>query len=124
MNTEEQQRIQQIRAQHRMTAFAFEGQEPPQAHQDIDFLLSIVKSHEATGKVSEGDEALLASLRKERADQDDFWTFYKADPLMVKAAERIEELLAWHGTERSMHAAWRKRAEEAETALIAIQKGD
>lgn len=70
------------------------------------------------------DTTLLESLRKERADQGSFWTFYQADPLMVKAADRIEELLRWHGTEQSMHTAWRKRAEEAETALIAIQKGD
>lgn len=67
------------------------------------------------------DKALLDALRKERADQDDFWTFYQPDPLMVKAADRIEELLAWHGTEQSMHAAWRKRAEEAEAALAAVR---
>lgn len=68
------------------------------------------------------DKALLNALRKERADQDDFWTFYKADPLMVKAADRVEELLAWYGTEQSMHAAWRKRAEEAESALAQARK--
>ena len=67
--------------------------------------------------VNESDKVLLEALRRVRADQDDFWTFYKADPLMVRAADRIEELLAWLGTEQSMHAAWRKRAEEAEAAV-------
>lgn len=69
--------------------------------------------------VDENDQILLEALRRVRADQDDFWTFYQADPLMVKAADRIEELLRWHSTEQAMHTAWRKRAEEAEATLAA-----
>lgn len=69
--------------------------------------------------VDDNDRVLLEALRRVRADQDDFWTFYQADPLMVKAADRIEELLRWHCTEQAMHAAWRKRAEEAEATLAA-----
>lgn len=40
------------------------------------------------------------------------------DDLRCSAAKRIEELLSALGTEKTMHAAWRKRAEEAEAARL------
>lgn len=62
------------------------------------------------------DKSLIAKLR-EPVDEGGFDGWYP-DPLHVAAADRIEELLNWLGTEQSTHAAWRKRAEECEAHLL------
>lgn len=42
------------------------------------------------------------------------------DSWIDHARKDIPNLISWLGTEREMHAAWRKRAEEAEAALAAV----
>ena len=62
--------------------------------------------------LSDADKQLLVKLRQP-VDQGGYDGF-SADPLHIQAADRIEQLLAALGTEQTMHAAWRKRAEAAE----------
>jgi hypothetical protein len=71
-------------------------------------------------RVEERDKALLAKLR-EPVDEGGYDGWYP-DPLHVSAANRIEELLKWLSTEQSMHAAWRKRAEECEAQLSSSER--
>lgn len=47
MNTDERERLKQIRERHRLAVFAYKGEKPPIAVGDIDFLLSLLDSEAA-----------------------------------------------------------------------------
>lgn len=67
--------------------------------------------------MTESDKSLLERLRRPVPSGEYFFPD-EPDVLHVQAANRIEQLLAELGTEQAMHTAWRKRAEEAEAAII------
>ena len=69
-------------------------------------------------ELSPTDQSLVDALRQPvcLGGYDGF----APDPLHVQAADRIVELLSQLGTEKTMHAAWRKRAEEAEAENLRL----
>lgn len=68
--------------------------------------------------MNDKDKNLLKKLHEPVADGFHGWY---PDELHVAAARRIEELLGQLGTEQSMHRAWRKRAEEAESFTLSSE---
>jgi uncharacterized protein YukE len=86
--------------------------------------LDTLKAQLATKQEPHGGPLALIRARIEACDREHF----QYDSLETAYADR-RDLLAWHDTEREMHAAWRKRAEEAEVerdhlqaALVALQQ--
>jgi len=70
-------------------------------------------------RVRELDKELIEKLRMP-VDQGGYDGF-STDPLHIQAADRIVQLLSALGTEQTMHAAWRKRAEECEREYMSSE---
>lgn len=72
LTDEQKEQLRQLRERHRMAAFAYKGDKPPQAVTDIDFLLSLLDSNSRAVAIEPHGDLTLAeevAWRRERDEQ-------------------------------------------------------